>query len=306
MKQIQKNQYSLHDFLQLIKLLNYFKDQAKINNSKPPKVKFLSSVNTKFPRNEIEEIRVTENNQIEITSNFLAIIGSMGVMPSHYTDYILACSREKDTSFLDFINIFYDSLIKSFIKITENNIYLDYERYITSKKSYIPKNWLSINNLIGVSSNIAEENLPPVLLNYTGLLINLSRPVAVLKLILSDYLQFPVEIGQFIREKQKLNNCELSKLGKNNHQLSQSLYLGTNVYFYQNKIAITVSDLDYRSYEHLLTDLVIQKSLHQILNFYLEAHVKYQLIFLVAENEKTTRLFVDKPRKLGVSMWCKG
>lgn len=293
-----------NDFLHLIRLLSYANYQSLVDDE-PLKVKFLSSLAAVFPKTEVEEIKVTDNYQIEIVTNFLTIVGGMGVMPSHYTEYILARSREKDFSFLNFINIFYDKLIKLFIKITTNNIYLEYEKYILTRKSEVSSNWIFIKNIIGVNQSIVEQNLPTALLKYAGLLVNLSRPVDVLKFILEDYLQLPIQIEQFIKEKQKLKQSELSRLGRTNNNLSESLYLGKYAYFYQNKIIIRIPKLNFQTYDKFLTDHTTQKSLREILNFYLGSNVKYQLIFLVAEQEKMTLLSSSKPRKLGINIWCK-
>ena len=205
------------NFLDLIKLLNYLEQpKNKIE------VQFLSSLSHKFPKTDIETIEIEQYDKntfkIKAVTNFLSLVGPAGILPSHYTEYIIAHSKEKDLSLPDFLNIFYDKIIKLFIKvIKKTSIYLEYEAYAVSQTNYDKQNWSCIYSLIGVNHKNAEQIIPGGLLNYAGLLINTSRPSSILKTILTNFLQSPIEIEEFVYERQKLAKQDLSKIGRVNN-----------------------------------------------------------------------------------------
>ena len=293
-------------FMQLLRLLTYLQIQL----GKNVKVKFVTSLSLKYPEHEVEKIIITDQDQenidLEVTTSFLGIIGTTGVLPSHYTESILEEKKAKDLSLLNFINIFYNRIIKSFANIIKaHNIELTYEDYLINDKqqSY---NWNLINNLMGITPNIAQKFIPDLLLNNAGMLINASRSEWGLKTILSHYLQYPVEIEQFIAEKILLNPQELSTLGQDNNKLGCSFYLGQYAYFNQNKILVKICNLDLKIYNQFIYDQGLKKTLMQILDFYLDKHIDYKIVFLILEHEKFTQLGGINPRKIGINTWCKG
>jgi type VI secretion system protein ImpH len=288
-------------FMQLIKILDHLETHSEQNI----KVKFISSLNLRFPESEVEKIAAINNKngtQIEVTIGFLGIAGTTGVLPSHYTQHIQDHKKQKDSSLSDFINIFYNRIIKLFI-----NIIKVYDvGPSTSNFEKQNSNLSGIYNLIGITPSIALKYMPNLLLSYSGALLNASRSALVLENILSCYLRYPVKIEQFIQEKVHLGYAELSMLGKYNSQLGSSLYIGEYAYFNQNKILIKISDLNFNAYSRFVHNKALNKNLDQILRFYVNNHINYEIIFFLLEKEKFTQLIDYVPRKLGVDVWCKG
>lgn len=293
----------VNDFVSVVRLLNRFDcfDDKSLES-----ICFIPSLNPLFPENEIEEIRINSSGKVEIVVNFLPIVGPMGIMPLHYTEYMILRSREKNYDLLDFITILYDKIIKFFAIIVNSDIHLDYENYLHSSTQSPPKLWDIIANLMGLNINIlAEGYANSLFFKFSSSLITRSRSAKTLQFILGQYLKFPVEIKQFVPEIEKLPEPELSKLGQANNQLSTSLYLGDNAYFCQNKVQIIISEMDFASYQRILEDNYILPAIKQFIDFFLGHEIRYDLFFLVTESEKATILSYTKPRKLGVSLWCK-
>lgn len=290
------------NFLQLLKLLDHLGGSL----NKKLKVRFIPSYGFKFPENDIEKITLLNNDRkeigVEITINFLSLFGVTGVLPSHYTEYIQECKKYKDTTLLDFTNIFTNKLIKLFAEIIKlanlEFIHSDVDRQIS---------YLSLfQSLIGVMPAIGSKLVPDKLLAYAGILTQVSRSEIGLRIILSNFLGYPIEIEQFVREKIALNNNQLSQLGSSNSILGLSLYLGRNAYFNQSKIVVKVLGLNFTDYSKLIQDDNLQTNLKQIVNFYLDRHISYELIFVVLDQEKVTSLKCCAPRRLGIDVWCKG
>jgi type VI secretion system protein ImpH len=290
-------------FLQLLSVLDYLDSRL----GKKLKVRFVSCMNLKFPEREIEKITVLENNQqleIEIVVNFLSIIGATGVLPSHYIEYVQECRKNKDSSLMDFINIFHDRLIKIFIKIKKLGN-LEFTHNNSKQQESEDINLNLIRSILGIMPNMATKIVPDFLLNYTGILAQTSKSELNLRIILSNYLGYPVEIKQFVEEKIALKYEQLSRLGKNSNLLGSSLYLGKSAYFYQNKILINIPALDFITYSRFVQDGDLKIKLEQILDLYLDKHFSYEIAFLVLENEKVTQLQYNFPRSLGRDIWCK-
>lgn len=294
-------------FKQLLKLINVLKYQLLYK----VKVKFVSCLDLKLAKSEISSVNIinfgANEITVEVAANVFAVLGASGILPLHYSDYILAAAREKDVNLFNFINLFYNKSLYLFTKVLKkHSIYFQYDKYVLTQGKKVPSIWLALSSLIGIAPKTLTSTIPNVLVNYAGLLINSSHSSSALKAIISCYLQLDVEIEEFIPEKLKLEDNELSKLGKNNSNLGISFYLGYHIYFNQNKIIIKIYNLDFKTYDNFLTEGTNRKKeLMQILNFYLAKHLKYQLIFLVVESEKLTKLSNSNPRKLGVSVWCK-
>ncbi|WPY01671.1 TssG superfamily type VI secretion protein (plasmid) [Candidatus Trichorickettsia mobilis] len=302
--QLSKKKFVNFNAPQFIKLINYLEYKTQ----SPVKFNFVSAIDFSFPAAEIRTIKLTHNNNIEVKAiaNFLGIIGPTGILPAHYTEMIIEGGKVKDRELLDFIDIFYDKIIKLFLNIIKKyDIHLGYESYVLGGKSNSIHSWLPLTNLIGVSKKIADKAIPGFLLNYLGLLLNSSRSGYNLKIILSNYLALPVEIQQFISESITLDKRECSKLAKINNQLGVTLYLGQKAYFYQNRIKIIIGPMNLSIYSQLVIESEVRNTLNQILDFYLGAEIKYQLFFLLLDKDKPTQLSSNKVKLLGKNIWLK-
>ena len=296
------------DFFQFTYLINHlvFKKNIKA------KIKYYASFSLEHPEGEIEAIKFTQNKdgelEIRVITSFFNIVGTTGVLPSHYTEYIISSKKQKDYVLLDLTNIFYNRIIQSFVNIIAKNSFIlenkiSQANSINGNASHLDR----LSYLIGMPSkfNFINKDVPRFLLSYAGLLINRSRPVHVLKSILSHYYKLKIKINQFVEEKIKLECNELSKIGIYNSDLGKSLYLGNNAYFNLNKIEVIFEDLDYKTYKKFIEDKIFTQRLHEILKFYLDKNIKYMLIFLVRDSEKITFINSKSTRRLGLDIWCK-
>jgi type VI secretion system protein ImpH len=305
-QQIEQGEFDNCSLISLIRLVNYlrYKENYQV------KVKFSSVIALQHTDSEIHKVQVEQNAdkvQIFVTANFLGIVGSTGILPSHYTELLISSFKHKDSSLQNFLDIFYNKIVKLFVKIIQhNNLYLEYEKFLLTNKNALEHNWFSVVNFDGISSKIAAKTIPNILLKYTGLLATSSRPLAVLETILFNYLRHPLLIEQFVTERVKIADDELSKLGKLNVRLGNSLYLGDHAYFYQNKVIIKVFQLHIEQYQLLFSkESQIRKTLDLILDFYLGRNIKYQLTFILIEAERKAWLTHKKEQRLGNNMWLK-
>ena len=295
------------DFFQFTYLIHQLVLKKRIK----AKIKYYASINLEYPEGEIEDIKFMKNKdggvEIKVYTNFFNIVGNTGVLPSHYTEYIISCKKQKDYMLLDLTNIFYNRIIKSFTNIITKNYFvgekINQTNSISDNASYLER----LSYLIGIpsESNFINKEVPKFLLSYAGLLINKSRPVHILKSILSHYYKLKIKINQFIEEKIKLESDELSKIGGYNADLGKSLYLGDNAYFNLNKIEVVFQNLDYKTYKRFIEDKIFSEKLHEILKFYLDKNINYMLTFLVREPEKITFINSNSTRRLGFDIWCK-
>jgi type VI secretion system protein ImpH len=306
---IQKNQFEGCDFTQFIRMVNYLQysiEGYELNTD----LQFSSSLDLSCPQDAISKIefKYQGNNLINIkaTTSFLGIIGPTGILPAHYTESIIKAKKEKDTIWLEIINIFYDKIIKLFRDIVQrNSVCLEHEKYLLSHGVYQVKNWSSLVNLTGISTETAKEFKSNFFLNHIGLLLTGSRCAKVLKVILYSYLEVPVTIKEFVHESVKLASEQCSKLGNSNSILGKSLYLGHYADFYQNLITIKIHNLSIKQYNTLLPGLKLRTELENIFDYYLDMQVKYNLVLCLNDAEQATALNLKQPRRLGFNMWLK-
>ena len=290
-------------FMQLSRVLNDLEAEFGTNL----KVRFIASLELKHHHADVEKITIShfsdKDLEIEVTTSFTGIVGSAGLLPTHYTEYIQECIKLKDSSLSDFINIFHNRIMHLFRRIVENN---NFSSAFSVANCTTHNNCLElIQVLIGISPLNSRDTMSNCLLNYVGSLLSNSRSEFFLKIILSNFFKHKIEIEQFVKESFELKDGQLSRIGKQHNMLGSDLYLGKYVYLNQSKVLIKVLDLNIKNYNKFVQDPTLKENLKYILSFYLGNYINYKICFLVIDYEKKTQIGYGIPRNLGVNMWCK-
>lgn len=108
------------DIEKLIRILHQYK---YLNNSLQDKdFDFTTSLNLSSPKLGIKKTAFitqgTQSKKLEITLDFLSIVGPNGILPVHYTSLLINAKKDKDKLLVGFIDILYSKLMKFFLNLT--------------------------------------------------------------------------------------------------------------------------------------------------------------------------------------------
>jgi type VI secretion system protein ImpH len=242
------------DFFQAVRLLaRMFPAREAVGGSARPReecARFGARLSLAFPPSAIHDIeRVPDSDEpVRMTVAFLALTGTQGILPFHYTERMIARKAARDTTLAAFLDLFNHRLVSLFYRAWEKHhppVLL--ERYRSRGDESDPFT-LYLYHLIGMGTDhlrgrmrVADESL----LRYAGLIAQRPHSVAALRAILRDYFSVPVEIDQYIGcwyDLDEADRCYLAPEMDRN-QLGEGACLGDQVWDQQSRFRLRIGPL---------------------------------------------------------------
>ncbi len=250
--------FEFFEAVRLLYLIQKF-DQQPLDQVTTSFIKYKTNLTLNFPASEIQVLKKIENDNggetapkelTELTVNFMGLIGPLGVLPRHYTDFLLVHkARYKDTTAHQFFDLFNHRAISLFIKAWEKyRFYIGYERNQTRNTMRY------LLDLVGMGTTGLQERLinnesgimDEMLVYYSGL--NAQRPHSAVALttILQDYFKIKVEILQFQGRWLRLESDQYTRLGRKGvfNKLGDSTVIGKLVWNQQTKFRICIGPMN--------------------------------------------------------------
>ena len=284
-------------------------------------LRFHTTQSLSFPSSDIAKISIKKNegesNQWRMHVNFMGLTGSGGIMPYHYSEFVLKRLKEKDTTVRDFFDIFNHRLISLFYQASvKYSLPLEYER----KKLYMSSSTGADNHtqlllsLIGIGTKGLQRRLythDESLIYYSGLFSKKVRTTTGLKQIIYNHFSIPVEIKEFIGQWQELINDVRTRLpgidlprGQNN-QLGKSVMLGRKGWFSQGKIRIILGPLTRKQLHTFAPGTTALKALDEIVKLYINFEHDYDYVMRIRRSDIPERIHLKKnsPPIIGWNTW---
>lgn len=284
-------------------------------------LQFRTKPSLSFPESDIVNIEANTPDSMatfyRIQTNFLNLAGSSGVLPYHYTEFILQRLKLKDTALAQFLDLFNHRLISLFHQAnTKFNLPLELERKqlknqrsaLTTTPSQIILGIIGMNTA-GLANRLHCKD--ETLLFYSGLLSHKVRSAQGLKQMLADYFQLPVKIQQFVGQWQPLlpDVCtrltsKIMPLGQN-ARLSQSAMLGSRGWIAQGKIRIILGPLTKSHFNQFTPGTKAFAAMNDMVRFYLGLEHDYEFVIEVkrADIPNKIQLSQKSPAILGWNTW---
>lgn len=284
-------------------------------------LKFNHQVNFAFQETEIKKVSsktaADPNSQWNMSTSFIGLNGSSGVLPYHYTELLLQRLKQKDESLLHFVNIFNHRTISLFYQAgIKYNPALDYERKKLYSQNQLQKDTTTsaLLALVGLGtkglnnrSNLKDETL----IYYGGLFSQSVRNTTSLKQILEDYFSIPVKIEEFIGEWQELlpdlrTRLASKKLPKGqNCRLGKSAMLGGKGWFAQGKIRIVLGPLNRQQFDRFAPGTTGLKALNELVRLYLGMEHAYEFVIDVKRSDIPNKVQLTSKTKpiMGWNTW---
>jgi len=287
------------EFFQAVRLLALMDPDPKgrpISRFRQPleeSVRFHAHRSMAFPPSAIQDLteRTEKDGHLHMTVNFLGLTGPMGILPAHYTEYLIARSYVGDNAAAAFFDLFNHRLISLFYLAWEKHHFpIAYER--ESRRPDVRKPAVEpvkltddaaagepfdrpkagaepippatqsrftryLFDLIGMGTAGLQRRLEmadSVLLSYCGLIAQRPHSAIALAGVLRDYFRVPIEIEQFVGEWSYLEQEDLSYLGGSSvsSQLGCGAVAGRHVWNSQARFRIRVGPLTWGRFQSFL------------------------------------------------------
>ena len=294
------------DFYQAVKLLEMLSpDSVPVGEGVEPNkeaVRFKSTVGLTFPASDVAElIRPTDaSTPSTMAVQFLGLAGSLGPLPTPYTELLLERIWQKDTALRDFLDVFNHRLVSLLYRVQkQHRIGLDtsppHQNHVAPY----------LYAFMGLGTPGLRGRLPDMdraLLSYAGLVAQQPRSMVGLEALLADYFHVPVTGHQFVGQWYDLEADQLTTIGVSgqNQYLGHGVALGTRVWDQSGKLELHLGPLTLKAFLDLLPNGMGFRALCALTQFYVgyACDVSFRLTLKPSEIP-TTRLSSVSGSRLG-------
>lgn len=284
-------------------------------------LRFHAKQSLSFPASEISKISIKKNgdepNQWRMHVNFMGLTGSNGILPYHYSEFVLKRLKLKDSTIMDFLDLFNHRIISLFFQASvKYNLPIEYERKkLNSLSSTETDNHTQLLlSLMGLGTKGLQKRLytkDESLVYYSGLFTKKVRTTTGLRQIIYHHFSIPVEIKEFIGQWQELIDDVRTRLpgfesprGQNN-QLGKSVMIGRRGWFAQGKIRIILGPLTRKQLHTFAPGTTTLKALDEIVKLYINFEHDYDYVMRIRRTDIPDKIILKKsaPPVIGWNTW---
>jgi type VI secretion system protein ImpH len=303
------------DFFQAVRLLHLIlSDRPGVGRIAKPAdepVRFQVRQSLEFPASSIHAISA-ETDPAQMTIAFLGLTGVQGVLPHHYTEYILARAQAKDYTLAAFFDLFNHRIVSLFYRAWEKHSFparfqLAAARQVIDGFTQYLLDWIGLGTA-GLQGRMAPRD--QALIRYAGLLGQRPACAVSLAAILRDYFGVEVEIEEFVGAWYTLkeeDQCDLSGEGLSN-ELGQGAIAGDAVWDPQASFRVRLGPLPLTRFLSFLPGAKAVNELQDLARFYVGPILQFDLqLVLKAPEVPWCRLGDESPAgpRLGWCGWLK-
>jgi type VI secretion system protein ImpH len=249
-------------------------------------VRFLHHPSLAFPASEIQNLDWTEGRAARMMVNFLGLIGPLGVLPLHYTEFAIERLRARDHAFVEFLNIFLHRVTSVFYRAWEKHRFaIGYERDRQDPLTGC------LYSLVGLGTAGLRGRQPfddETLAFYGGFFGLIARSSLALESMLADYFDVPVSVEQFIgtwRRLDETDQCQFDLEFSGSTQLGSGAVVGDEVWDRQSRARIVLGPLSAGQYREFLPDGGAFKPLRSITRMFSGEDIEYELQLILKRGE---------------------
>jgi type VI secretion system protein ImpH len=288
-------------------------------------LRFATPQSLSFPASEIQDLApVTdvEGAAYRMTVNFMGLTGPSGVLPRHYTEWLIERRKARDPAPQDFLDLFNQRLLGLFWRA-----WAKYRADIGQEFGFSNNPLEYVLDLVGMGTPslrrlaqparqrkaepaAAEPGLPgSALIFYSGLLSQRPHGVGTVSQVLGDFIGAPVAIVSCVGHWQPVPAADRSRLGRDSARLADSCVLGSHVWDRQTTLLIQVGPLRLAGFRALLPDGRRLRQVVELARFLTGIAIDLRLqLRLAAADVRPLALAsagAERPR-LGWSCWLAG
>jgi type VI secretion system protein ImpH len=274
-------------------------------SSEPARLSAHSSL--AFPPGEIDSIEERMDAPPRMTVNFFGLVGTLGTLPTRYSELINERLSAHDSTLRDFLDIFNHRFISLLYRAWEKYRFpVAYGRGGTDPfQGYLL-------DLIGLGTESLRNRQPypdQALICYEGLLAQFPRSGSALCQVLQHYFEIPVELAPFAGSWRPLETGSRTTLENQrtaSEQLGIGFVLGDEVWDQQTVVRLRLGPMPLATYKKFLPDGDAYSSLCSLCRFFCgeDLDVEAQLVL---DRKEAPRFGLDidggQPPRLGWLCW---
>jgi len=288
--------YRFH-FFQAVRLLRHLNSaRTRVGGESHPRdeaVRFRALNSLAFPASEIQELEPTDGGDAppQMTVAFMGLTGPIGVLPEHYTEFLMARRREGQTAAAAFFDLFNHRIISLFFRAWEK-----YHPALARESGDPDRLAQVLFGLMGLGTESlhGQHEFPDAaLLYYAGFFAQRRRPAVVLELILGDYFAVEIQVCQFVGRWITLDPSDRSTLGAREpeNRLGEGVMLGGRVWDEQGKFRLRLGPLSYRQFAAFQPDGTAFRPLAQMTRLFVGGELDFEVqLVLKAEDIPACKL----------------
>lgn len=323
-------------FVQLVRLLELGSHYSELQDDtkkpgvnpvarfSPPQrecMRFINDHDFAFSESEVKRVvRPQETDsykQWQVYTAFLGLNGAQGVLPWHYSRWVLERIKQKDPTLEHFLNLFNHRSISLFFQASvKYHLPIEFERKRRYSESTGGRDCISqiLRSVVGIGTRGLERRLSvadETLLYYGGLFSQQVRSASGLQRMLSSYFSVPVRIEEFLGRWQELVDDVRSRLPDRMNPKGQNVCLGRNSmlgkrgWFAQGKIRIVLGPVNGELFQAFAPGSSALKALNELVRLYVGIENDYDFKILVDRSAvpEKVKLRKDRPPIMGWNTW---
>jgi type VI secretion system protein ImpH len=302
------------DFFQAVRLLErIYPEMDALAESPVPTnevVRIRSNPSLKFPPSQIHKLEEvvdeeTGETRIEMTVNFMGMVGIAGVLPIHYSELINERRRYSDTAMGDFLDMFSHRIVSLFFKAWEKYRFpIQYERGEDDFTSFM-FDWVGLGTKgLRGRMGLDDERLLP----YSGLIQQKPHSASALEQLLSDYYGVPAVVKQFFGQWLELDDESITKLSVANSVLGVDALVGTRVWDQQSKFRLVLGAMSFVQFQNFLPNGNAHEPLKAIIRFMTGLELDFDLQLVLQSKQVPSCILTTRAKRrprLGWTSWLK-
>ena len=251
------------EFIQAVRLLERALTRVEVGSNAPgllgfdhnPRAETLrlrTALDLGFPATEIADFDDT-GVRPELTLNLMGLIGVSGVLPSHYSQWVLEAYRDNNPVPGDFLDMFNHRALSLFARAAgKYRLPLAFERGGPQGDS-ISASLLALIGMRGAALQGRQAVSDETLIFYAGHFAQQRRSAGGLRQMLSDRFERPIGVAQFQGRWADLLPLEQTRLGGAAQSggyatLGVDAVVGSRVWDVQGSFRVTLGPLDYSQF----------------------------------------------------------
>ena len=305
---LQQEPYKFGFYAALRQLECLYSDNPRIGYSVKPAddiVRLGQMPSLQFAPSTLASFDVKGKGASKLKVFFFGVFGPNGPFPLHLTEFARSRIRNsKDDTFAEFVDLFHHRLLSLFYRAwadKEPTVQLD--RPDKDRFAFYVGSLLGIGGAALQQRDAVHDNTK---LHFAAHFACHTHHASGLKNILSDILQMPIQIEEFIGEWlpiPKDSYCYLDN-DPDTGQLGVSAVIGTRTWQCQHKFRIIIGPLDLSEYESLLPIGDKLESLCYLVKNYIGFEYSWEVNLVLKKAQVPTVQLGDYGR-LGWTSWLK-
>jgi type VI secretion system protein ImpH len=332
------------DFFQAVRLLGRIAppDRVPVGENGPHArevARFIQHLSLSFPASSIDELErvygprfarpghappVQDEGDGEgngkpprMVTTFMGLIGTMGALPTVYTEELINIPARRRGAAIDFLDLFHHRLVSFFYRAWEKyNLPALWEKGTRPGAGPGPGNdafSVHLLDLIGLGLGPLRDRqaFPDAsLLFHVGIFAQQHRSAVMLERLLRDQFGHPVTVRSFSGQWLRLEPEQRSRSGRRGafNALGRDAVAGRKVWDVQSKFRVRIGPLNFRQFRALLPGGTASDRLMHLVRFYVRAEMEFDVqLILEAKEVPACRMSRDEAgaAQLGRYAWLK-